>query len=112
MKNSRFFSIANAIGILYCDPSLEHVTKAKAWERDNLFKKCLFKHTPTSVKRWVSTLPSGFPLCDLKIYNVLCFWDKSVDNKFGPNWTLNIPLESSWNIDIESELKFSFKVMT
>jgi hypothetical protein len=30
MKNSRFFYIANAIDILYYDPSLELMTKAKA----------------------------------------------------------------------------------
>jgi hypothetical protein len=73
----------------------------------NVFR---FKHTPTSVRMWVSTLLSGFLLCDLKIYNVLNIWNKSVDSKFGPNWTPNIPLENSWSIDIESELKFSFKV--
>jgi hypothetical protein len=52
-------------------------------------------HSYTNVRRWVSTLPSGFPLCDLKIYNALNIWHKSVDSKFGPNWTPNIPLESS-----------------
>jgi hypothetical protein len=54
-----------------------------------------FKHIPTNEKLWISTLLSGFPLCDLKIYNALNIWDKSVDRKFGPNWTPNIPLESS-----------------
>jgi hypothetical protein len=45
MKNSIFFYIANAIDILYCDLSLEFMTKAKAWEHDNLFKKCLWIQT-------------------------------------------------------------------
>ncbi len=33
---------------------------------------------------------------------ILNFWDKSVYSKHGPNWAPNIPLKSSWSINIES----------
>lgn len=78
--------------------------KAKTWKGQVGWENVLkFEHTTKNVKKWILTLASDFPTLKIRILN---FWNKSANNKYGPNWVSNIPLERSWNLDIKNETTF------
>jgi hypothetical protein len=65
------------------------------------------KHTPTSVREWISAFPNGFS--HFWSWSPMEFWSfetKIYVINMVQNWTRNILLKKSWSENIESELTF------
>jgi hypothetical protein len=105
--------------IMFCDLNFGYMMKDGANQKRNGSRTSSSKKTHTNtIPLWKGNVWElkgnnlGIPRMNFHFgswesQGVSQLWDKNADDKQCPNWALNVSLERSQNLNIESELAFS-----